>query len=240
MASTMTKHSHTQVESRVKHYQHLPLWIETGCFFLALNAGMVNVIGLVSLASQSVTHMTGISSLIAIHAFGQDWSQVIYLGQIILCFFLGTAISGTIVRHSTVKLGRRYATTLYVQTGLLGISWWFMAKNPHDALLFASMASGIQNALASNYSGFIVRTTHLTGVITDLGLALGHCIRGLTVDRRRIIIHLLILIGFMIGGFIGVFIYHLSPRHSLMVPTLLTLTIATIYYGYYVYYKHIH
>lgn len=39
-------------------FQHLPLWIQLGAFFLAVNAGMINVLGLVTVLHQSVSHMT--------------------------------------------------------------------------------------------------------------------------------------------------------------------------------------
>lgn len=52
---------------------------------------------------------------------------------------------------------------------------------------------GLQNAMVSHYKGTIIRTTHLSGVLTDLGLALGYIARGLKVENRRIILHLLIL-----------------------------------------------
>jgi hypothetical protein len=37
---------------------------------------------------------------------------------------------------------------------------------------------GLQNSLTTKYSGNTIRTTHLTGATTDLGIALGHLIRG--------------------------------------------------------------
>lgn len=55
---------------------------------------------------------------------------------------------------------------------------------------------GVQNAMVSHYKGTIIRTTHLSGVLTDLGLALGYRMRGLIVERRRVVLHLLILSGF--------------------------------------------
>jgi hypothetical protein len=55
---------------------------------------------------------------------------------------------------------------------------------------------GYTNAMVSHYKGTIIRTTHLSGVLTDLGLALGYIARGLKVENRRIILHLLIFIGF--------------------------------------------
>ena len=46
-------------------HQRLPNWMQLSAFLLALNAGMVNVLGLFALMHQSVSHMTGNVSLLA-------------------------------------------------------------------------------------------------------------------------------------------------------------------------------
>ena len=45
--------------------QHLPVWILLGAFMLAINAGMINVLGLITVLHQSISHMTGNASLMA-------------------------------------------------------------------------------------------------------------------------------------------------------------------------------
>jgi len=65
------------------------------------------------------------------------------------------------------------------------ICWVLLPYFPRYALLWASVAMGIQNAMISYYKGTIIRTTHLSGVLTDLGLALGYRVRGLQVEKRR-------------------------------------------------------
>ncbi len=57
----------------------------------------------------------------------------------------------------------------------------------------------VQNAMVSHYKGTIIRLLHLSGVLTDLGLALGYIARGLKVENRRIILHLLVFIGFYLA-----------------------------------------
>ena len=45
--------------------QYLPIWIQLGAFMLAVNAGMINVLGLITVLHQSISHMTGNASLLA-------------------------------------------------------------------------------------------------------------------------------------------------------------------------------
>lgn len=59
--------------------------------------------------------------------------------------------------------------------------------------------------MVSHYKGTIIRTTHLSGVLTDIGLALGYKARGLPVENRRIVLHLLIFAGFLLGGILAIF-----------------------------------
>ena len=89
---------------------------------------------------------------------------------------------------------------------------------------------GIQNAMVSHYKGTIIRTTHLSGVLTDLGLALGYSVRGLNLEKRRIILHLLILIGFFMGGVIATLLYPSLKLQAFLVPALLSLSLSITYW----------
>ena len=62
--------------------------------------------------------------------------------------------------------------------------------------LLAAMACGLQNAMVTTYSGALVRTTHLSGMFTDLGIGLGHLLRGLPLPVRRLSLSALIIGGF--------------------------------------------
>jgi uncharacterized membrane protein YoaK (UPF0700 family) len=47
----------------------------------------------------------------------------------------------------------------------------------YHSIYMLSIACGMQNAMTTRYSGAVVRTTHLTGMVTDVGLLLGHMAR---------------------------------------------------------------
>ncbi len=92
---------------------------------------------------------------------------------------------------------------------------------------------GLQNAMVSHYKGTIIRTTHLSGVLTDLGLALGYIARGLKVENRRIILHLLIFSGFLIGGIIAASVHTYLKLQSFLLPAILSLTLSISYWAVY-------
>ena len=219
-------------------FQILPRWIKFGAFMLAMNAGMINVLGLICLLHQSVSHMTGNASLIAISFARQDYSNTLFLILVILSFVLGSSYSGFILGNSQFKLGRRYGLPLSLVAIFILICCIFIQDYPRYALLWACASMGIQNAMVSHYQGAIIRTTHLSGVLTDLGLALGYFIRGLKPEKKRIILHLLILFGFITGGIVAALSYPYLQLHSFFLPAGLSLILSLSYWVVYFRYSY--
>lgn len=217
-------------------FQVLPNWVQFGAFMLAMNAGMINVLGLICLLHQSVSHMTGNASLLAISLLERDYASVLFLILVIICYVLGSSYSGFILGNSHFKLGRRYGLPLSLVTVFILICNAFMENYPHYALLWACAAMGIQNAMVSHYRGAIIRTTHLSGVLTDLGLALGYFFRGLKAENKKIILHLLILFGFICGSIIAALAYPYLQLDSFLLPAglsfILSLSYWIIYFRY--------
>lgn len=219
-------------------FQTLPLWMQFGAFFLALNAGMINVLGLVTVLHQSVSHMTGNVSMLAMAILEWQPEQAIYLLLIVISYVIGSFYSGLILGNSHFSLGRRYGLPLSLVAFFIVLCWVLVPYFPRYALLWACVAMGVQNAMVSHYKGTIIRTTHLSGVLTDLGLALGYIARGLKVSNRRILLHTLILLGFFLGGIIASLIYPLLELNSFLVPAALSLSISAVYWFIYLHYRH--
>ncbi len=213
--------------------QHLPKWIQAGAFLLAVNAGMVNVMGLLTVLHQSISHMTGNVSYMAIELLQGNYEHVLYLTLVLFCYVLGSFYSGVILGNSHFQFGHRYGIPLTLVGLFLLLCWIFVPYFPAYSLLWASAAMGLQNAMVSHYKGTIIRTTHLSGVLTDLGLAFGYLVRGLTVDPRRLVLHFLILVGFLVGGVIAAFLYPLLGLNSFLVPMALSMLLSVSYWGVY-------
>jgi len=210
--------------------QQLPIWIQIAAFMLAINAGMINVLGLFSLLHQSVSHMTGNVSLLA-EAFVQlDADQLLFLFLVVLCYIIGSSYSGFILGNNNFQLSHRYGAPLCLVTIFIIMCWFFLPYYPRYALLWASAAMGVQNAMVSHYKGAIIRTTHLSGVLTDLGLALGYKLKGLVVDGRRVILHLLIFIGFLLGGVIAALTYPSLQLQAFLIPAGLSFLLCVVYW----------
>ena len=81
---------------------------------------------------------------------------------------------------------------------------------------------GVQNGIVSAYSGAIIRTTHVTGIFTDLGIYLGHLLRGLPVDRLRLRVCVLVATSFALGSAAGALLFRAMHERSLLIPAVLT------------------
>lgn len=211
-------------------FKQLPAWIQIGAFALALNAGMINVLGLVTLLHQSVSHMTGNISILAMDIINGNYEHIIFLSLICVCYVLGSFYSGYILGDGAFALGKRYGLPLLLVAVFIFLCWFFLPYFPRYALLWASAAMGIQNAMVSHYKGTIIRTTHLSGVLTDLGLAFGYMLRGLKVEHRRLLLHFLLVAGFLIGGIIAALVHPYLDLASFLIPALLTLVMSCVYW----------
>lgn len=200
----------------------LPRWVWVGAVTLACVAGMVNVIGYLGFEHQAVSHLTGTTSLLGAALAGGDWRAVRHLWAILIAFSLGAMVSGLIVQDSTLRLGRRYGVALTVEALLLAASVPLFMKQQLNGALLAAMACGLQNAMVTTYSGAVVRTTHLSGMFTDLGIGLGHALRGMPLPVRRLMLSALIISGFLAGGIVGAWLFRALHYRALLIPAALT------------------
>lgn len=210
--------------------QRLPNWIQIGAFLLALNAGMVNVLGLFTVLHQSVSNMNGNVSMLAMSLLDWQPDHFIYLALVVICFVIGSFYSGLILGNSNVTFGHHYGFPLSLVAIFLFLTWLLLPYFPRYGLLWACVAMGVQNAMVSHYKGAIIRTTHLSGVLTDIGLTIGYKVRGLKIENRRIFLHFLIFTGFLVGGLIASLLYPYLKLQTFLIPAGLSLALSMTYW----------
>ncbi|EDP59495.1 YoaK family protein [Vibrio sp. AND4] len=209
----------------------LPRWVEYGAFLLALLAGSVNAIGLLSFQHQAITHLSGTVTQLGNSLFtGADSS--LHLLLIVFSFLIGSAFSGFFIESSALKLGRRYGIALCIEGCLLLLGLVFLLQSSAYGQYLASAASGLQNAMITTFSGAVVRTTHMTGIITDLGIMIGESLRGRPFDRRKAKLFLFILFGFLLGGSVGAGLFNVFELYALIFPACLAFIMAIAYWCY--------
>ncbi|MGY5452599.1 YoaK family protein [Agarivorans sp. MS3-6] len=207
----------------------LPRWVEYGTFLLALIAGFVNAVGLLGFKHQSVSHLSGTATLLGTGAISSSLSDVFHLFGVLLSFLIGAIISGYSLRGGALKLGRNYSGILCLEAAFLCGASYLLSHDSFYGIYLASAACGLQNALATTYSGAVVRTTHVTGIFTDLGIMLGSALRGDPFDKRRALLFVLIVLGFIAGGTLGAYGYAHLAFLSLFIPAGVCLSLALLY-----------
>ncbi|MEZ6064463.1 MAG: YoaK family protein [Planctomycetaceae bacterium] len=200
----------------------LPHWIEASGFGLAAVAGAVNAIGVLSLQQQPVSHVTGTTTALSLSLVHQNSSLLTHSLMVLLAFTLGAIVSGAIIENAVLKLGRRYSMAFLLESALLATAMLLLGQSSVTGHYFAAAACGLQNGMVSTYSGAIVRTTHMTGLFTDLGTMLGLRLRGHAIDIRRAQIYLLLISGFLVGGIIGGAGFERWNHLALLIPIVVT------------------
>jgi len=186
----------------------LPRWVEYGALLLAGLAGSVNAIGLLGFQHQAISHISGTVSLLG-SSLLTPTSASLHLLLVIMSFMLGAAFSGSgfFIENQALKLGRRYGVALCIEGGLLFLALWALLQGYTSGQYFASAACGLQNAMITTYSGAIIRTTHMSGIITDLGIMIGARLKGPPFDRRKAKLLMFIVVGFLFGGLTGAYLF---------------------------------
>ncbi len=207
----------------------IPRWIWAGTWLLAFIAGIVNTIGYLSFEHQAITHMTGTASMLGIAMARSNLSQVLHLLAVIGSFGFGAVISGLIIKDDTLQLSRSYSVVLLLESLLLAISVQLLNQNMLLGTYLAGMACGLQNAMASSYSGAVIRTSHLTGMFTDLGIFLGHRLRGKSINARRFYLCHIVISAFIAGAVVAGLAFPYWGYSTLYLPAALTTASALTY-----------
>ncbi len=207
----------------------LPKWILWGGAVLAFSAGSVNSIALLGFTNLSVSHVTGNVSLFSAAIAHFDGRSVFLIGASLLAFLAGAILSGFIIGQNSLKLGRRYGHALYLEAVLLVLSFWLYQQHDYLGQLAAAMACGLQNAMVATYSGAVIRTTHLTGLTSDMGAAIGNWLAGRSISKPTLGFQAIIWYCFCGGGVIGAFLYTKVDYAAFAVPIIIVLAAAFVY-----------
>ncbi|OOG56332.1 hypothetical protein B0E48_09160 [Rhodanobacter sp. C03] len=202
--------------------RQLPGWAWIGGGVLAFIAGIVNAAGYMGFRHQSITNLTGSTSLLGISLGTADGGEAVHWVLSIGAFLVGAILSGLLVQQRTLKLGRRYGAALMLESLLLFAAVPLLDAGNSIGLYLASMGAGLQNGMVSTYSGMVFRTTHVSGMFTDLGIYIGQRLRGLAVDTLRVRVCVLVIGTFMLGSVAGALLFGVLQERTLLIPAALT------------------
>lgn len=185
---------------------------------LAFVAGAANAGGFLAVG-QYTSHMTGMLSALADNLV---LGQFVLVGAglvSVLAFVLGAMSTAWIVNWGMrLQLRSAYGLPLLLEAvlllvfGLFGaaMSLWHTVFLPVTVVLLCYIM-GLQNAVITKISQARIRTTHVTGLVTDLGIELGKLLyvnrhpdmQPVRADRERLRVHAQLVLSFLVGGIAG-------------------------------------
>jgi uncharacterized membrane protein YoaK (UPF0700 family) len=193
---------------------------------LSFVAGIVNVTGFLSI-QRLTTNITGHFAFFVDEIFKLNFGQGLGFFLYICFFLLGSFVSGFLIE----LISRKETNNIFVLPTLIEsfaliiaalFGNQFIALNP-DFLAFSLLfAMGLQNALVTKISNSVVRTTHLTGLFTDLGIEISQLFFYTKKEQKQkllssIRLRMTIISFFFMGGIAGGVLYTSIGLYGLLV-----------------------
>lgn len=186
--------------------------------FLAFVAGATNAGGFLAVG-QYTSHMTGLLSSIADNLVRGQLTLAIAAAGAVLAFTAGAMTTAVLVNwglrrrlHSAYGLPLLVEAVALLVFGLAGASIALYAPLfiPMTVVLLCFIM-GLQNAVITKISRAEIRTTHVTGLVTDIGIELGKLLYinrrespdPVLANRRKLRIHAVLVSAFFVGGLAG-------------------------------------
>jgi uncharacterized membrane protein YoaK (UPF0700 family) len=185
--------------------------------FLAFVAGAINAGGFLAVG-QYTSHMSGLLSSIADHLVLGNLALALSAAAAILAFVAGAMTTAILVNWGLRRgLHSAYGLPLLLESLALlvfGVAGAAIARHaplsvPATVLLLCYIM-GLQNAVITKISRAEIRTTHVTGLITDIGIELGKCLyinagdaEPVRANLEKLRIHSLLAGGFFAGALAG-------------------------------------
>lgn len=204
----------------------------------AFVSGVTNVAGVIAFLAFT-SNITGHVASLAKHMAEQNLREVLVFVLWLMLFFGGAFVSNFIVRSLQHQSRyRAHAAPMILEIFVLifvaiyGNHFYSETRLEREIVIGAILfAMGLQNSLVSHISGGLIKTSHLTGLFTDLGadLAEWHHPKTKVTDavKHRVWIRITILAFYLIGGIVGGFIF---DRYDFLIFYGIPVILLTILY----------
>lgn len=216
---------------------------------LAFQAGFINSLGFLA-CHRFVSHVTGFGTQVGISLGEGRYWHAVEMFSAPLAFIAGAWFNGllTVARQSRGLVPRYDVVTtlmpgiifILMCGGVLGLFGPFgePLEFNRDFILLASLCfiCGMQNACFATLTKGQIRTTHLTGISTDLGTDLALTLYGKLnpLDRKMAILRnikrTITFTGFSLGALLSAVISFKMGYWSFIVPLITSSVVASIFY----------
>lgn len=193
---------------------------------LSFVAGIVNVAGFLSV-QRLTTNVTGHFAFLIDEVFKLNFLNALVFFLYIFFFFLGSFFSNFVIEIVSRRSERFiFVVPIVVEIIILSLLPFFgkhfIDTHPDIVAYSLLFAMGLQNSLVTSISNAVVRTTHLTGLFTDLGIELSQLLFYKTPEaksklRSSIRLRLTIIFFFFTGGVCGGVFYSTIQLYVLLI-----------------------
>lgn len=188
---------------------------------LATAAGILNAMALGAFGFLP-SHMSGNASQISTELVTLDTNGFLFLGTLLLAFVIGS----TLARVAVVG-GQKFRTIFCLILLAEGVAltvlsvfeiFWYSARFNAEVLIILGFLMGVHNSTSTQLSNGRVRSTHVTGTLTDAGIALGSFLSSLVsrskgndrrASRKQLYTHLTTILSFLTGCIAGLVLFDL-------------------------------
>lgn len=204
-------------------------------YIMAFLAGAINAGGFFAFARYT-SHVTGSMSLMADMVYLEEWETVLTALVSVVCFILGAAHAGWVIFWTQqLRFRGSFGLSLWLEAlyllvfGIFGITALDVGMGiagvvlPSLALFLLCFIMGMHNTVMTLLSGGAIRSTHMTGSATDLGIELAKAVYyakpshprlpHIRVNRPKMKLLAGMMAAFLMGGLVGVWGYRTVGHH---------------------------
>eukprot|EP00928_Gymnodinium_smaydae_P025468 TRINITY_DN2026_c0_g1_i1.p1 TRINITY_DN2026_c0_g1~~TRINITY_DN2026_c0_g1_i1.p1 ORF type:complete len:438 (+),score=57.37 TRINITY_DN2026_c0_g1_i1:68-1315(+) len=252
-ALSVALEAHQKAVATDKTYQR-PRWLVMVLgWLLALCAGFVNIVSFRSWGSYT-SHVTGTTTAIAMRLEGyhqgrNELDTLVSALVVLISFLVGAYACGLLIDKTHVHFGGKsmYGYALVGNAMLLMCAVAMSDHGAQQAICLTAAACGLQNAMCTSHFGAVIRTTHVTGTITDIGSTSGRltimlCRKRcamrrmnaleraeIAVDARKLFVLFFLWCSFLSGGILGAYFETALGVRALLFPAGYTLSVGLAY-----------
>lgn len=194
---------------------------------LCLGSGYLNAVCLLMLGRTS-THVTGLMTF-ASNALIDSNNRLFMEHCFQLFTFFAGAVTSSIMVGGRQKMqgGQEYTSVMAAIAACVGLAA-FLSSNAYLALICVTFAAGMKNAMTTFYSGAIIRCSHITGTLTDIGTEAAQLLKGRIDHAWKFTVLCAFTMFFFVGGCLGTVVAaSMSPALALVYASLGYTALAT-------------
>ena len=207
-------------------------------FLLSFNGGCINAGGFLATGA-FVSHVTGFATLFGVSAANQHLDVAAGFVSVPFFFLTGAFLAGLLIDrplyrgsppHFDWVMGISalclFAAAISGDVLKDGYGGPISLRESYGLMVLLCLASGLQNGAITSSSGHSVRTTHLTGLTTDLGLGLARVFAfglnsaRLQSEKRANALRVGSIVSFVVGSVVGAWIFIYLGFRGFFLPAL--------------------